>query len=87
VHGTGVYSAGVGPKGPALERFLDIKKKKKKKKKKRAHKLLFACEILSPVFDGCEADRSSCFIVEVLLLSLSSMSSVIPVLFLSLLLV
>jgi hypothetical protein len=28
VHGTGVYSAGVGPKGPALERFLDIKKKK-----------------------------------------------------------
>jgi hypothetical protein len=30
VHGTGVYSAGVGPKGPALERFLDIKKKKKK---------------------------------------------------------
>jgi hypothetical protein len=33
VHGTGVYSAGVGPKDPALERFLDIKKKKKKKKK------------------------------------------------------
>jgi hypothetical protein len=31
VHGTGVYSAGVGPNGPALERFLDIKKKKKKK--------------------------------------------------------
>jgi hypothetical protein len=30
VHGTGVYSAGVGPKGPALERFLDIKKKKKR---------------------------------------------------------
>jgi hypothetical protein len=28
VHGTGVYFAGVGPKGPALERFLDIKKKK-----------------------------------------------------------
>jgi hypothetical protein len=27
VHGTGVYSVGVGPKGPALERFLDIKKK------------------------------------------------------------
>jgi hypothetical protein len=27
MHGTGVYSAGVGPKGPALERFLDIKKK------------------------------------------------------------
>jgi hypothetical protein len=25
---TGVYSARVGPKGPALERFLDIKKKK-----------------------------------------------------------
>jgi hypothetical protein len=34
VHGTGVYSAGVGPKGPALERFLDIKKKKKKDKLK-----------------------------------------------------
>jgi hypothetical protein len=31
VHGTGVYSAGVGPKGPALERFLDIKKKKLKR--------------------------------------------------------
>jgi hypothetical protein len=30
VHGTGVYYAGVGPKGPALERFPDIKKKKKK---------------------------------------------------------
>jgi hypothetical protein len=29
VHGIGVYSAGVGPKGPAMERFLDIKKKKK----------------------------------------------------------
>jgi serine/threonine protein kinase len=28
VHGTGVYSAWVGPKGPALERFSDIKKKK-----------------------------------------------------------
>jgi hypothetical protein len=27
VHRTGVYSAEVGPKGPALERFLDIKKK------------------------------------------------------------
>jgi hypothetical protein len=27
VHGTGVYSVGVGPKGPALERFLGIKKK------------------------------------------------------------
>jgi hypothetical protein len=26
VHGTGVYSAGVGSKGPALERFLNIKK-------------------------------------------------------------
>jgi hypothetical protein len=37
VHGTGVYSAGVGPKGPALERFLDIKKKKKKKKKKETN--------------------------------------------------
>jgi hypothetical protein len=31
VYGTEVYSAGVGPKGPALERFLDIKKKKKKR--------------------------------------------------------
>jgi hypothetical protein len=30
VHGTGVYSAGVGPKGPALERFPVIKKKKRK---------------------------------------------------------
>jgi hypothetical protein len=30
VHGTRVYSARVGPKGPTLERFLDIKKKKKK---------------------------------------------------------
>jgi hypothetical protein len=29
VHGTEVYSAGVGPNGPALERFSDIKKKKK----------------------------------------------------------
>jgi hypothetical protein len=29
VHGTGVYSTRVGPKGSALERFLDIKKKKK----------------------------------------------------------
>jgi hypothetical protein len=29
VHGTGIYSAGMGPKDPALERFLDIKKKKK----------------------------------------------------------
>jgi hypothetical protein len=28
VYGTGVYSVGVGPKGPALERLLDIKKKK-----------------------------------------------------------
>jgi hypothetical protein len=27
VHGTRVYSAGVGPNGPALERFSDIKKK------------------------------------------------------------
>jgi hypothetical protein len=29
VHGTEVYSTGVGLKGPALERFPDIKKKKK----------------------------------------------------------
>jgi hypothetical protein len=35
VHGTGVYSTGVGPKGLALERFIDIKKKKKKEKKER----------------------------------------------------
>ena len=34
MHGTGVYFVGVGLKGPALERFLDIKKKKKKEKKK-----------------------------------------------------
>jgi hypothetical protein len=32
VHGTGVYSTGIGSKGPALERFPDKKKKKKKKK-------------------------------------------------------
>jgi hypothetical protein len=31
VHGTGVYSVRVGPKGPALERFPDIKKKVKKR--------------------------------------------------------
>jgi hypothetical protein len=29
VHETGVYSVGVGSKGPALERFPNIKKKKK----------------------------------------------------------
>jgi hypothetical protein len=29
MYGTGTYSAGMGPKGPAMERFLDIKKKKK----------------------------------------------------------
>jgi hypothetical protein len=38
VHGTGVYSAGVGPKCSALERFPDIKKKKKKKRKKEKKK-------------------------------------------------
>ena len=32
VHETRVYSTRVGLKGPALERFSDIKKKKKKKK-------------------------------------------------------
>jgi hypothetical protein len=32
MHGIGIYSAGIGSKGPALKRFLDIKKKKKKKK-------------------------------------------------------
>ena len=34
MHRTGVYSAMVGLKGPALERFLDIKKKLQKKKKR-----------------------------------------------------
>ena len=29
MHGIGVYSAGVGPKGLAFERFPDIKKNKK----------------------------------------------------------
>jgi hypothetical protein len=29
VYETGVYSSRVGPKGPALERFPDIKNKKK----------------------------------------------------------
>jgi hypothetical protein len=28
VHGTDVYSVGVGPNGPALERFPDIKKER-----------------------------------------------------------
>jgi hypothetical protein len=32
---TGVYTAGVGLKGPALKRFPDIKKRKKKRKKKK----------------------------------------------------
>jgi hypothetical protein len=32
VHGTGVYSTGVGPNGPALERFPDIKNNKNNKK-------------------------------------------------------
>jgi hypothetical protein len=32
VHGTGVYSARVGPKCPALKRFPDIKKRKRRKK-------------------------------------------------------
>jgi hypothetical protein len=40
VHGTGVYSAGVGPKGLALERFIDIKKKKKKKKEKKERRCM-----------------------------------------------
>ena len=30
MHGTGVYSVGVGLKGSALERFSDIKRKEKK---------------------------------------------------------
>jgi hypothetical protein len=46
VHGTGVYSAGVGPKGPALERFLDIKKKKRKRKKERDKLLLIFVDYL-----------------------------------------
>jgi hypothetical protein len=29
VHGTGVYSAGVGPNGPTLDKFSYIEKKKK----------------------------------------------------------
>jgi hypothetical protein len=33
VHGTGVYSAGVGLKDLALERFPDIKNKKIKRKR------------------------------------------------------
>jgi hypothetical protein len=32
VHGTMVYSAGVDPNGPTLERFPDFKKKKKWRK-------------------------------------------------------
>jgi hypothetical protein len=40
VHGTGVYSAGVGLKCPALKRFPDIKKKKKKKEEDRSKKEL-----------------------------------------------
>jgi hypothetical protein len=35
VHGIGIYSAGMGPKGFALERFFDIKKIKKIKIKKK----------------------------------------------------
>jgi hypothetical protein len=38
VHETGIYSARVGLKGPALERFPNIKKKKKKKKRRRRKK-------------------------------------------------
>jgi hypothetical protein len=34
VHETGIYSARVGLKGPALERFPNIKKKKKRRRKK-----------------------------------------------------
>jgi hypothetical protein len=33
MHGTEVYSAGVGPKCLALKRFPDIKKRKRRKKK------------------------------------------------------
>jgi hypothetical protein len=48
VHGTGVYYARVSPKGPALERFPDIKKKNKnnnnnKKKKIKKHNNKFSC--------------------------------------------
>jgi hypothetical protein len=34
VHGTEVYSVGVDPKDPTLERFPDIKNKKNKKIKR-----------------------------------------------------
>jgi hypothetical protein len=34
VHGTEVYSAGVGPKGSALERLPNIKIKKNKNKRR-----------------------------------------------------
>jgi hypothetical protein len=37
VHGTVVYFARVGPKGPALERFPNIKFKKKKKTDKNVY--------------------------------------------------
>jgi hypothetical protein len=50
VHGTGAYSTGVGPKGPALERFLNIKKKKKKKK----------------FLDLCADSYQKCWIVNIL---------------------
>ena len=35
MHGTGVYFAGVGLKGPALERFPDIKKKEEDEEHKK----------------------------------------------------
>ena len=35
MHGTEVYSAAVGPNGPTLERFLDIKKIINKKNKRK----------------------------------------------------
>jgi hypothetical protein len=52
VHGTGVYSAGVGPKCPALKRFPDIKKRKKKIDRKKNYKT----KVLDPAnyFIPCE---------------------------------
>jgi hypothetical protein len=51
VHGTEVYSVGVGPKGPALERFPNIKKNKKNKNKiKKKSK---SCFYVSVCFSQC----------------------------------
>jgi hypothetical protein len=55
VHGTGVYSAGVGPKCPALKRFPDIKKRKRRKKK-IDRKKNYKTKVLDPAnyFIPCE---------------------------------